>query len=100
MARVEAVGEKLAASGLPGMSQFNRWLARESGPSIVEVVLTAIDIMETQIAEMQLEKHPPDLIIRPHLGDIRPVDFHRGEEAMEEGYRAAKEALRGARVAV
>jgi len=98
MKRLEALGEKLAASGLQGMSQVKHWLAHESGPNIVEVVLTAIDIMETQVAEMQLAKSPPDMIIKPQLGDIRPIDFHRGEEAMEEGYRAATEALKGAAV--
>ena len=97
-ARLETVGEKLAAGGFPGMSQINQWLARESGPNIIEVVLTAIDIMETQVAEMQLAKNPPDLMIKPRLGDIRPVDFHRGEEAIEAGHRAAAEALKGANV--
>jgi NTE family protein len=96
--RFESLTERLASSGLPGFSQVNQWLARERGPNIIEVVLTAIDIMETRIAETQLAKDPPDLIIRPELGGIRPVDFHKGEEAIELGYRAATEALRDADV--
>ena len=97
--RIEAVGEKLAERGLTGVSHVKDWLSKDEGPNIFEVVLTAIDIMETQIAEMQLADYRPDLTIKPQVADIRPIDFHRGQEAIEKGYRAAKEALESAGLA-
>jgi NTE family protein len=92
--RLETVGEKLATRGLTGVSNIKDWLSMDEGPNIFEVVLTAIDIMEAQIAEMQLENYRPDLTIKPQVSDIRPIDFHRGQEAIEKGHRAAMEALR------
>jgi len=62
-------------------------------PGIVDVVLTSLNIMETQITRIRLDMDPPDLLIRPALGSVRFLDFHRAGEIIDAGYRAAKEAL-------
>ena len=53
-------------------------------------MMTSINIMETQITESRLQIDPPDLLIRPNLGHIRFLEFHRAEEAIAEGYRETK----------
>jgi len=41
-------------------------------------------------------KGPPLLSIRPRIGHLGGWDFDRTQFFLEEGYRAAREALRGA----
>ena len=85
-----ALREKTAPLSLPGLAQAKQWFSRESVPNILEILMSSLNVMETQITEMQLAKEPPDLLIRPNLGHLRLMDFHRGAEAISEGHRAAK----------
>lgn len=91
--QVAAIGEKLNSQGVPGFSRAKEWFAHESTPNILEVVISSLTIMEMQIAEMHLAKAPPDILIRPALSHINPMDFHRGAEAIAEGRNAARAAL-------
>jgi len=91
--QLAAVGEMLGAQKLTGLADATQWFERESVPNILEVVISSLNIMEMQITDMQLAKEPPDLLFRPDLGHLRPMDFHRGEEAIAEGYRAARAGL-------
>lgn len=91
-----AIAGKLGAPGLPGLARARQWFRQESTPNILEVVISSLNIMEMQITEMRLAESPPDLLLRPALGHLRPMDFHRGEEAIAEGYRVARDALEGA----
>lgn len=95
--RVEltAIWERLGATNLPGVARARRWFEHESVPNILEVVISSMNIMEKQITEMQLAQDPPDLLLRPDLAHMRPMDFHRGDEAIAEGRRIATEALSG-----
>ncbi|MCC7271037.1 MAG: patatin-like phospholipase family protein [Alphaproteobacteria bacterium] len=61
----------------------------EPMPNIFEVLLAAINIMESRITESRLMLDRPDLLIRPPLGHIRFLDFDRAEEIIEIGYRSA-----------
>jgi NTE family protein len=88
-----AIAEKLGSKGLPVFARAREWLESEPAPNILEVVIASLNIMEQQITEMQLKEDPPDLLIRPELSHLRPMEFHRGEEAIREGHRAAREAL-------
>ena len=96
MAQLATIKEKLAAhapAGLPGLKHRH---GAESTPNILEVMISSLTIMEMQITEMRLAEDPPDLLVRPALSHISPMDFHRGAESIEEGYRATREALEGA----
>jgi len=55
-----------------------------------EIFINSISIMERQITVAQLNTDPPDVLIRPDLGRLRMLEFNRGQEAIREGYRAAK----------
>lgn len=86
--------QKLLASDAPGRTQFLRWLAREEPlPSIFEVLLASINIMETSITQTRLHIDRPDLIIQPPLGHIRFLEFGRAEEIIAIGYEHTQRQL-------
>jgi NTE family protein len=66
-------------------------------PNIFEVLLSSFEVMEVQVVRTRLAIEPADLLIRPRVGGIGLMEFHRGEEAIDEGYRAARQALAGER---
>jgi NTE family protein len=61
-------------------------------PSIMEVFLTSMDIVETRVARSRLAGEPADVLITPLLPDFGTMEFHRGREAVTEG-RAAVERM-------
>jgi len=86
--------QKLLASDAPGRTQLLRWLARkESLPSIFEVLLASINIMETRITQTRLHIDQPDIIIQPPLGHIRFLEFGRTEEIIAIGYAYTQRQL-------
>ena len=76
--QLAAVSEKLVSQGVPGFARARERFTRESTPNILEVLISSLTIMEMQITEMQLAKDPPDLLLRPALGHVGPMEFHRG----------------------
>ena len=62
-------------------------------PSMLDVLTTSLDIMQVSISRSRLAGEPPDVVIRPRLSDFALMDFHRAEEAIAEGQRAAEQAL-------
>ena len=63
-------------------------------PSMLEVLSASLNIMQVRITNGRLAGEPADAIIRPRLGDIGMMDFHRAAEAIAEGERAAALALK------
>jgi NTE family protein len=61
-------------------------------PSIFNVFMTALDIVEVRVARSRLAGEPADVLITPLLPDFATMDFHRANEAIEEG-RAAVERM-------
>lgn len=84
---------RLLAREAPGAAQFDRWISAEPMPSIFEVLLASINIMETRITQTRLGLDRPDLLIRPPLGHIRFLEFGRAEEIIEIGYASTRQAL-------
>ncbi len=62
-------------------------------PSIVDVIASSVNIMQVRITRSRLAGEPADVLIRPHLANVAFMDFHRGAAAIEEGRRAAAEAV-------
>jgi NTE family protein len=54
-------------------------------PNIFDVIASSINIMQVRIARSRMAGEPPDLIVAPRLAHLRLLDFHRAEEAIEEG---------------
>lgn len=59
-------------------------------PSMTSVLATSIHIMQTRIARSRLAGEPADVLISPRLAHLALMDYHRGQEAMEEGRHAVK----------
>lgn len=66
---------------------------RDGAPGISSVMMDAINITQDRIARSRLAGDPPDVTITPRVGSIRPFDFHRAEEAIQEGTEAAHRHL-------
>jgi NTE family protein len=62
-------------------------------PSMLDVVASSITIMQVQITRSRMAGEPPDVIIAPRLAHLGLLDFHRANEAIAEGTRAAKAVL-------
>ena len=87
------VKEKIKNIDVPLFDSMRQWLVKEHMPNIFDIMLTSINIMENRITQANLRLEPPDILIRPNLGYIKFMDFHRAEEAIFEGYQAAKKAI-------
>lgn len=59
--------------------------SRIETPSLIDIVLRSINIMQTRITRSRMAGDPPELVIAPHLGDILLMEFHRANEAIREG---------------
>lgn len=66
-----------------------------ASPSLYEVVVSSINIMQVRIASARMAGDPPDLLITPRLSDFAWLDFDRAAEAVDEGRRATARALAG-----
>ncbi len=62
-------------------------------PSVLDVVMTSVTIMQMRITRSRMAGDPPEVVIAPNLAHLGLLDFHRAEEAIEEGRRATEAAL-------
>lgn len=59
-------------------------------PSMLDVMASSINIMQVRITRSRMAGDPPDLLVAPRLAYLGLLDFHRAEEAIEEGRRAVE----------
>lgn len=59
-------------------------------PSMVEVMTNSLNIMSVRITRSRMAGEPADAVIRPRLGDLGLLEYHRGAEAIAEGRAAAE----------
>jgi len=90
------IRQKLLSGDNPASAQFRKWISAEPLPSIFEVLLASINIMETRLTQTRLSLDRPDVIIQPPLGHIRFLEFDRAEEIIAIGYEHTKRQLGGA----
>ncbi len=75
-------------------SKINDLFKKEAfTPDIIETVTTSVAIMQDRITRINLAVTPPDVLIRPHLGELKMLDFDQVEHTIEEGYTKAKEKI-------
>lgn len=84
---------------------FARWRRSrkqraESLPSLIGVLTTSIQIMETRIARSRLAGEPADVMLTPRLGHLALMHYHRAAEAIDEGRAAVERMLPAIRHAV
>lgn len=98
-APVAAVTDKTPAKRrFPRLFSPERTVKREffgtaGRPGISSVMVDAFNIMQDRITRARLAGDPPDLLITPRVGQYGWFDFHRAEELIAHGTRAAERAL-------
>jgi NTE family protein len=90
---LSALNAKFKSIDFSSFSNIRQWMPKNSMPNIFEVLLTSINIMETQITATRLKTDRPDLLIQPHLGHIRFLEFNKAQEAIAKGYEETKLCL-------
>jgi len=84
--------------GLRRLFSAERTMKREffgsaARPGISSVMIDAFNIMQDRITRARLAGDPPDLLISPRGGEIGWFDFHRADELIAHGMRAAERAI-------
>ena len=84
--------------GLRRLFSAERTMKREffgsaARPGISSVMVDAFNIMVDRITRARLAGDPPDLLISPRVGRIGWFDFHRADELIALGARAAERAI-------
>jgi NTE family protein len=69
-------------------------------PGISTVMVDAFNIMQDRITRARLAGDPPDLLISPRVGQIGWFDFHRADELIAHGARAAARAIESIQEAI
>lgn len=62
-------------------------------PSMLDVLTSSLNIMQMRITQSRLAGDPADVVIRPRLYDVAPMDYHLAAQIIAEGERAAELAL-------
>ncbi|GAB4216550.1 MAG: patatin-like phospholipase RssA [Synechococcales cyanobacterium] len=74
--------------------KLEQWTSpKETGPNIFDVIGTAINIMEQQVTQSNLERHSPDLLVEPDLTAFGIFDFHVADAIIQSGYRATRRVI-------
>ena len=84
--------------GLRRLFSAERAMKREffgsaARPGISSVMVDAFNIMQDRITRARLAGDPPDLLISPRVGQIGWFDFHRADDLIAHGMRAAERAI-------
>lgn len=67
--------------------------ADEEGPSLFNVMVSSLNVVQDRLSRSRLAGDPPDVTIAPRLGHIGLLEFDRAAEAIEEGEAAVERAL-------
>ena len=69
-------------------------------PGISTVMVEAFNIMQDRITRSRLAGDPPDVLISPRVGKVGWFDFHRAEEIINHGTRAAERNIESIQEAI
>jgi len=92
-AGVARLVEALRALHSPLAVQLDAWLHKEPTPGILDVLLSSLAIMQSQISASNLTLEHAELVIRPPLGAVRFMEFDRAAEIVAIGHETAAAAL-------
>ena len=90
---IPGIMERIDKMDISLFESIRNWKNKPSGPNIFEIIFASTLVMEKTITALRLEKEPADILIRPELGEIRFMDFHRGRESIREGYDSCLSAI-------
>jgi len=97
-------GASAAAEPAPAKRGFGKFFSAERAvkreffggagrPGISSIMVDAFNIMQDRITRARLAGDPPDLLISPRVGQIGWFDFHRADDLIAHGARAAERAI-------
>jgi NTE family protein len=89
----DALSKRLDTLDIGALTLLKQWMGRDPVPNIFEIIMSSINIMETQITASKLKTDPPDLLIQPHLGHIRFLEFNRAGETIAKGYEETERCI-------
>jgi NTE family protein len=96
----ESAPEPVPSKSVGWMQRLTPWRADgpavpapQRVPSVLDVVMTSVAIMQMRITRSRMAGDPPEMVVAPALSSLGLLDFHRASEAIEEGRRAAKASL-------
>ena len=69
-------------------------------PGISSVMVDAFNILQDRITRARLAGDPPDLLISPRVGKVGFFDFHRAEDLIAHGVKAAERAIESIQEAI
>lgn len=80
---------------LKGIPMTHRLFSRQdhNHPSLFGVMVSSLSIIQDRLTRSRLAGDPPDIHIKPHIGHVGLMEFHRAEELIEEGEAAVERAL-------
>ena len=101
LARVDQLLQQPWMEHAPGL---RAWLSgqlesRRAGQNIEPAWTTrrvldrVFEMSQAQIVRLRQQRHPPEVMIVPDVGDIGPLEFYRAGEAIAAGRRAAEAQL-------
>lgn len=74
-------------------SLFPATSADTSPPGLFEAIAFSINITQDRITRSRMAGDPPDVLLNPRLRDIGLLEYHRAEEAIEEGRQSVRRLL-------
>jgi NTE family protein len=81
--------QKKISSGLT-RRLFSR---QENSPSLFGTMVSALGIMQDRLTRARIAGDPPDIHIKPKIGDIGLLEFEKAEELIARGEDAAVKAI-------
>jgi len=66
---------------------------KNEAPGLFHAIANSINIFQDRITRSRLAGDPADVLLSPRLAHIGMLEFHRADEAIEEGERCVHEAL-------
>jgi NTE family protein len=88
------IREGLRSSKNPAIKRLRTWIEKEQLPSVFEVLLSSLHIMEVRITESRLYLERPEVLLRPPLSSVHLLEFDRADDVIDIGYRTAIEPMR------
>lgn len=65
----------------------------EISPGIIDIFLDSFYIMERSLTDINMKRAHPEVLIRPNLGSITFLDFHKAKEGIAIGRRVTEEMI-------
>ncbi|QOZ08825.1 phospholipase [Bradyrhizobium sp. CCBAU 51765] len=84
----------------PEKTMKRQFFGGNGRPGISSVMVDAFNIMQDRITRARLAGDPPDMLITPRVGQFGWFDFHRAEDLIAHGTRAAERALESIQEAI